>query len=623
MLRKLIGGLLCLAAVHVAVAHDFDRTPPADAAALKARITDILKAHHVPGAGYAVILPDGSIDADGAGMADIRAGRKVTAQTRFRAGSVTKSFVAAALLKLADAGRLDLNATVKSLAPELDIRNPWHDSNPVRVVNLLEHTAGFDDMHFRDAYNLSDPPNMPLLAAINRGYRALTVRWRPGTRFAYSNPGYAVAGYLLQKITGKPYEQAIADLLFSPLGLDSATLRYSGGGLEHLAAGYSGGDSTVPVTNRPIYLRPAGNLVITPRDLAVFTAMLLNRGAGPHGRVMSREAVQRMEQAKTGPAARAGIRTGHGLGTFGTVIDSYFFHGHGGGIDGYLSDYGYDPAQHFGYVVMLNSSDGATALREINHVLVSYAARGAKPDLPTVAAVADGQLAAYAGYYRNVSPRNRIARFLSYLFDVKAVREDDGDLKTEPLLGTPDTYVPLNTHAFRQPAAPVASLGFVDSADADPLLVDSHGSWERISAFGAWFPIYALALALVALFSSLLFAPVWITRLAMGQMKDVRGLYLRILPLVSAILLLLSSAILMGANLTTLATANFRSIGFTVLTVLFALSALAAVVENLRTIKQPAHWAVRSHTLVASVGALVIAAYLGYWHIIALRTWAW
>lgn len=622
MLRKLIGVLLCLAAARGALAHDFDRTPPADLAAVKARVAEILSAHQVPGAGFAVILPDGSIEADGAGLADVRAGRKVTAKTRFRAGSVSKSFIAAALLKLVDAGRLDLNAPVKSLAPELDIRNPWHDSDPVRVVHLLEHTAGFDDMHFRDAYNLGDPPNMPLLAAVNRGYRALTVRWRPGTRFAYSNPGYAVAGYLLQKVTGKPYEQAVADLIFAPLGLDSATLRYSGGGLENLAAGYAGSDSSIPVTNRPIYLRPAGNLVIAPRDLAVFAAMLMHRGEDS-GRVMSRKAVLRMEQAETGPAAGLGIRTGHGLGSFGTVIESYFFHGHGGGIDGYLSDYGYDPEHGFGYVVMLNSSNGKTALREISHVLVSYAAQQAEPALPAVAAVTDAQLAGYAGYYRNISPRNEIARFLSYLLDVKAVHAGDGELHTDPLLGTPETFVPVNVHAFRRPDAPVASLGFAGESGGEPLMVDSHGSWERISAFGAWFPIYGLALALLALFSTLAFAPVWITRLALGHMKDVRGLYLRILPLASAVLLLLSGAILMGADLTTLATANFRSVGFTVLTVLFAVSALAAVIENLRTVKVPMHWAVRGHTLVASVGALIIAAYLGYWHIIGLRTWAW
>ena len=92
---------------------------------LQKEINNLLVQHGVPGVGIVMVTPDRVLWAGGAGKADIAEGRPVTADTLFRGGSISKSFVALALMKLQEEGRIDLDAKVKDLAPEIDIPNPW------------------------------------------------------------------------------------------------------------------------------------------------------------------------------------------------------------------------------------------------------------------------------------------------------------------------------------------------------------------------------------------------------------------------------------------------------------------------------------------------------------------
>ncbi len=97
--------------------------------------------HQLPGMAVAIVSWDSVVWQQGFGYADVEAMKPVTAQTMFRIGSVTKSFVALGILRLVEEGKLDLNDKVAELAPEVNIDNPWSATDPVRLVHLLEHTA--------------------------------------------------------------------------------------------------------------------------------------------------------------------------------------------------------------------------------------------------------------------------------------------------------------------------------------------------------------------------------------------------------------------------------------------------------------------------------------------------
>src|SRR5437870_2479880 len=156
---------------------------------LQRAMKDIVEKNHVTGAGVALVSNGQLLWCGGIGKADVAANRDVTCDTEFRVGSISKTFVALALLRLEEEGRINLYARLQDVAPEIPVKNRWGNTNPVRIVNLLEHSAGFDDMEFAEVYNRHDRADYPLLDVFKRFKEPHSVRWPPGARCFYSNPG--------------------------------------------------------------------------------------------------------------------------------------------------------------------------------------------------------------------------------------------------------------------------------------------------------------------------------------------------------------------------------------------------------------------------------------------------
>ena len=127
-------------------------TPPApptvtpEIAKLRSEIEKILHDNHTPGAAIAIVRRSGPEWIDGIGIADVANHTPVTPDTLFRIGSTSKAFVSLSLLKLQREGKISLNDTLASRAPDLAFANRWEATSPVRLVHLLEHTTGWDDM---------------------------------------------------------------------------------------------------------------------------------------------------------------------------------------------------------------------------------------------------------------------------------------------------------------------------------------------------------------------------------------------------------------------------------------------------------------------------------------------
>ena len=288
-------------------------SPPAPASleAFRADAARILDDTGVPGAGIALVRAGGVEWAGGIGMADRDQRTPVTADTHFRAGSISKTFVAMALVQQYEDGEMDIEAPVSELAPSVAINNRF--SAPVTVLNLLQHTAGFDDMHFNERYNLTDPPDLPLLEVLARNPASRRVRWRPGTRMSYSNPGYAVAAAVLEQVTGRPYEDVIRERIFTPLGMGTSSFILTPGDEVSLARGYDS-RSGAPVPFSQIYLRPAGNLHTSAAEMGRFVQMLLNWGETTDQQVIDPEYLSNMERPRTSLSAqgRLDLRLRHG-----------------------------------------------------------------------------------------------------------------------------------------------------------------------------------------------------------------------------------------------------------------------------------------------------------------------
>ncbi len=179
-----------------------------------------MEKHHIAGAAVSVVKDGKLFFAKGYGHADLKKGIPVDPeQTTFRIGSVTKLFTWTAVMQLAEQGKLDLNADVNTY---LDFRIPDTYPQPITLKDLMTHTAGFEDRYYeRLAKDPNDlmPPREWLVSHMPARVRP------PGEVAAYSSYGAALAGYIVARVSGEPYDHYVQEHILNPLGMAHTTAR--------------------------------------------------------------------------------------------------------------------------------------------------------------------------------------------------------------------------------------------------------------------------------------------------------------------------------------------------------------------------------------------------------------
>jgi CubicO group peptidase (beta-lactamase class C family) len=593
---------------------------------LKTAMQKVLDEQHVPGAGVALVSKGGMLWCDGLGKADLAAHRDVTCETEFRVGSVSKSFVSLAILKLAQEGKMDLNARVADVAPEVPMKNQWSDANPVRIANLLEHTAGFDDMTLSEVYNLHDPADFALLKVFQAYPRQQNVRWIPGSRFSYSNPGYGIAGYLVEKVTGEPYDLYIRENILVPLGITTGDFRLTEANKTLLAQGYEN-NPPKPVPYREIYLRPAGDMKASPGELAKFVQFLLARGSVGGSPLVKPEFIARMEYPQTLLAVKSGLRLGYGLANYTKVNGDVVTHGHDGGIGGFISSYRYMPEQNWGYVVLLNSTVSGKALEDLNALAINFLARDVpKSQVPTTS-VSATDLKTLTGYYEPRAPRNQLFAFMDKLMGGFHISAAANSLVRKGLFGSrPENLYPVGKNLFRGEKDPEATSVFLTSPDGD-VVYSSAGSVDgtpyavRISPIWPYLRLLLLCVCMLCMVSAPVFALVWGLRWLFRKMKNARHLVVRIIPLV-AVLTLIATCFALGPAVDGMGEKNFGALGIFVGTILFVALSVAGLILAWRVPESEISTGVRIHSLLVSLACCIVAVFLASWHLVGLRVWA-
>jgi len=234
-----------------------------------------------PGMTVALADRNGLLRSSQYGFADVKAGVRVGPQTLFEIGSISKSFVAIAVLQLAEEGKLDLHKPVTNYLPWLKIESKYA---PFTTHHLLSHTSG-----------LSGVPLLMRVAATT-----LRAGFEPGSSWVYSNIGYVLLGLLIETVDKKPFAEAMRQRVFTPLGMNSSAPVISNEIRERLAVGYGPLQSDRPFSLRgklgeaPWIEVPeaAGSIAATASDMGNYLQMLLNYGAGPKGRVLSEKSFE-------------------------------------------------------------------------------------------------------------------------------------------------------------------------------------------------------------------------------------------------------------------------------------------------------------------------------------------
>jgi CubicO group peptidase (beta-lactamase class C family) len=608
-----------LLASVVIVAQSASDPHPKTVEEFRNAVQAVLSDTGVPGAGIALVRMSGVEWAGGVGVADRETNAPVTADTHFRAGSISKTFVAGALVQMYLDDLIDLDSPVAELASDVNIDNAWEITDPVRVIHLLQHTAGFDDMHFNEIYNLSGPRDMSLESVLRINPASRVVRWRPGTRMAYSNPGYAVAAHIIEKVTGEKYEDRIAERIFKPSGMPTSSFYLTKEDEALLAKGYR--DRTgPPVPYTPIFLRPAGNLHTSALELGNWVHVLLNWGETESDLVIDPEYLSNMEHPRTTLASQAGLRNGYGSGIASSFVEGFPMLGHGGGIDGFISTYAYSTSRDVGYVVLLNSTHSQDALRRISQLAVRYLKMDVEAPPKPTADVADATLRRYEGYYHDASPRNQAAAFVEWLLTGRTIRVDGNRLVSTPTFGAPTPLIPVSDTLFRLESDPEASRVFIPG-DGDQMIFAGSSTYaERWPRWRIESVRWTVLISAAIVVTPLLAFVVWIVR---ARRAEPHGFwFLKSMLLLCAIAFALPIVGVMNVIDRELGTRNIWTTAMFAGTVLLPAGAILSflfVVEAWRT--GAGRW-LRAYALVVSLAALVISGYLSAWGMLAFRPWS-
>jgi CubicO group peptidase (beta-lactamase class C family) len=592
---------------------------------LQSGMKQVLEKEHVPGAGVALVSNGELLWCGGLGKASVAGNRDVSCDTEFRVGSISKTFVALALLKLEEEGKINLQARLQDVAPEVPVNNRWEATNPVRIVNLLEHTAGFDDMEFSEVYNRRDRYDYPLLDVFQRFREPQNARWPPGMWMSYSNPGYGVAGYLIEKITHRPFDEYIRDTIISALQMESADFRFTDANRALLAEGYDG-NPLHPVGYPQIYLRPAGDLKASPGELAKLVQFFLRRGRAGETQLLKPESIARMEVSETTAAARHGLRIGYGLGNYTDVRGGIVTHGHDGLIDGFLSTYRYMPEQNWGFVMLLNSTNSGKALADLDRWAIDFLSKGfPKPRQPAIN-LSSSELKRLSGYYASRAPLRQLLGLQDELFGGARYRVIDGKLTWSRFNGMPKSLVPVSKSIFREEEEPEGTIVFFTD-EKGKMFVSGGGRGgmscgERSSLLVAYGRIAGLCLCLVLMATSVPFAVIWIPWKLFGGMKGVRHLNVRILPLLASLCSVVIPFFFSPLSDPKFGTLNPWTFGIFLATLLFPILSVLGLLLASGVPRDEIKKGVRIHSLLVSLACCTVAAYLASWGWVAVRLWA-
>ena len=363
-------------------------------------------------------------EAPSLGIAVVQDGRTLylrNPQTPYYIGSTTKAYTGLAVSILAQRGQLDLDAPISKYLPEVTL------SNAPTLRALLDHTSGIENnaIVFRTAFTGEHTPAQ-LVSLINQ---SKTIK--PG--FRYDNLGYVIASLIMERVTGKPWQQVLDELVFTPLHMDHTTAYMSEAQKWSMPKAYTatrqGGMEVLNYMKNDQMMHAAGGIVTTPADLARWLNANLRKEGGGIPRAAFDEAQKK--QVATEPE-RGDFKThGYGFGWFLAEYKGLQAYEHGGGFPGWQSYYSFIPEKNIGVGVMVNAGGPSRNVLMATTNFIYDLLLGANPDpVARAAAVKEGMDKGRASMLADVEKRSKRPWQLKHANDAYAGRYEN------PALGT-------------------------------------------------------------------------------------------------------------------------------------------------------------------------------------------
>lgn len=321
---------------------------------LTTEINKILKETGIPSVSLSLIKGDSILWSAAFGYANVKKKVPATSSTIYCTGSAFKFVTATAIMQLAEAGKLALDDPINKYLGESVIDDLSSDGTPVTFRHLLSHHSGLKGpIEYIPVWNREMPQTLEDIAS------QISAEKAPGETFTYCNHCYALAGLVIEKISGQSFQDYIVKNILMPLQIESkGPIVPTPSMVEELALPYTlENNQSVPEYQHRYDVYPAGDVYLTSSEMANFLIAQLNKGAFAGNAILNPSSITEMQQPQFG--------SGYGLGTFvETEGDKKFLH-HGGGVPGFSTFFKLEPASKTGVYIASNASGVHNVLMEV------------------------------------------------------------------------------------------------------------------------------------------------------------------------------------------------------------------------------------------------------------------
>lgn len=584
-------------------------------------IDSIATKYQIPGLSVGIVRNDTITNIHNYGYANMENKSFIKSETKFRVGSITKSFLALGFLKLVEEGKVDLDTSINLIAPEIEIKNKWRETNPVRIIHLLEHTAGLEDIHFNDL-SIVDISNIPLIEAINTQKNSMTARWIPGSRYSYSSVGYTIAGYILEKITGEKYEDYLQRVILEPLNMKESTFYFPTKKDNATATGYEGSKELPEVYMKS---RPAGSMISTTNDFSNYLRFLLSYGNFKNKVIYKAESIKRMETPKSSTAAKEGLNIGYGLGLFSYYKNGFLWFGHTGGGPGCLAKYAYCRDLDLAYIFMMNEFD-VEAGKVLSDQIINLTTYNHKPPNKAVIKPVRNFHKQYIGYYELSNYRLDLFAWMSIIFDGINIEIVNDSIFSKSFLGKKTFLLPISDKLLRESIESDASAILIKTEKNGTIFQKGSKYYIKKSEWKPWLYRILFTLSILLMCSVIIVAIVWIPSFLVRKyiLKKTLSSSIKLILffLMAICILLLGIFVLSNQNSVELTQKTNANVLFYISTYLFTLFTFAGVYLVIKKLKSIQKSFLRIYFILVSMAFLGFTIFLSYWGIIGLKLWA-
>jgi CubicO group peptidase (beta-lactamase class C family) len=492
-------------------------------------LTKILREEELSGSVWMTIDPLKGTRIGAAGLSDVENHISMQIHNNVHMGSITKTVLATAVLRMVSLGLLDLDKPVTDYLNNVSFDNPWPHTS-VTIRHLLDHTSGLEDARLWQMFSNEVDPEAPLINSFPTKGRKLKIRSRPGEIFSYSNSGYGLLGLVIESVTGERYETYLDKMLLAPLGMTGSTFTFLKQETSpNLAWGHF--DDGTQSAAHPIALRPAGQFTTTMADMAKLAHFMMGNGMLPNGqKFVEEELMKSRGKPYRTIAAQKGLLPAYTLGLARRDRHGVVSYCHTGNIIGYYAMFCLFPEEQKAFAFSVNTdSETADYTRIASRLIASISPQNA---ISEGTKVLPADIDDWVGYYVLQQSRFDMFRYLDVAFGFAKIDRRQDNIVFSPFQGQAYSLDHLGDNLYRADnRSTISHLLYRDKMNV-PHISNGFTTYQKVNSLLIIGHVGSVFIGCIGFVGLLILALINIRKMYNGELVAMRPVTLGILALV-------------------------------------------------------------------------------------------